>query len=97
MKTDNDNLESLNLNIEELLTEADELIKMINSDLIDNLKEEHLIEFEQHVQNLEKIKYEAQNGTEKSGTGVTESAASGAHEAIQDILKAMNGMTKYLS
>ncbi len=97
MKTNDDNLESLNLNIEELLAEADELIKMINSDVIKNMKEEHLIEFEQHAQNLEKIKYEAQNGTEKSGTGEIESAASGAHEAIQDILKAMNGMTKYLS
>ncbi|MBF0210148.1 MAG: hypothetical protein HQK68_04595 [Desulfamplus sp.] len=97
MKTNNDKLESLNLNIEELLAEADELIKMINSDAIKNMKEEHLIEFEQHAQNLEKIKYEAKNGTQKSETGETESVASGAHEAIQDIVKAMRGMTKYLS
>ena len=97
MKTNNDNLESLNLNIEQLLAEADELIKMINSDAIKNMKEEHLIEFEKCAQNLEKIKYEARNGIEKIGTGETESVASGAHEAIQDILKAMRDMTKYLS
>ncbi|MBF0233267.1 MAG: hypothetical protein HQK62_13150 [Desulfamplus sp.] len=104
MKTNNDNLESLNLNIEDLLAEAAELIKMINSDVIKNMKEEHQIEFEQHAQNLERIKYEiqnrtekTQNGTEKSGTEETESVASGAHEAIQDILEAMRGMTKYLS
>jgi hypothetical protein len=50
------NLESKN--IEQLMAEADELIRQINSDAIKDMEEEHRIQFEKHAQNLEKIKSE---------------------------------------
>ena len=85
--------------IQQLLAEADELIQKINSDFIKDMKEERLIEFEQHTQNLKKIKskVQSQSGIEKKGPWEPGSASEGTHEAIQEIVKAMRGLTKYLS
>ena len=85
------------LNIEQLLAEADELIQQINSDAIKDMQEEHLLQFEKHAQNLKKIKSEVQDKIEKKGTSELSSSAEGMHEAIQDIVKAMRDLTKYLS
>ena len=85
-------------NIEQLLAEADELIQQINSDVINDMQEDHRLQFEKHAQNLKKIKSEVQgNKIEKKGTSELSSSAEGMHEAIQDIVKAMQGLTKYLS
>jgi hypothetical protein len=84
-------------NIEQLLAEADELIKQINSDAINDMQEEHRLQFEKHAQNLKKIKSEVQGKIEKKGTSQISSSADGMHEAIQDIVKAMQELTKYLS
>jgi hypothetical protein len=81
------------LNIEQLLAEADELIQQIHSDAINDMQEEHLLQFEKHAQNLKKIKSEVQGKIEKKAN----SGAEGMHEAIQDIVKAMQDLTKYLS
>jgi len=89
------NLESKN--IEQLLAEADELIQQINSAAIKDLQEEHLLQFEKHAQNLKKIKSEVQGKIEKKGTSEISSSGEGMHEAIQDIVKAMRDLTKYLS
>lgn len=89
------NLESKN--IDQLLAEAEELIQKINSDAINDMEEEHRIQFEKHAQNLKKIKFEVQGKIEKKGTSEISSGAEGMHEAIQDIVKAMQGLTKYLS
>lgn len=80
-------------NIEQLLAEADELIQQINSDVTNDIKEEHRVQFEKHAQNLKKIKSVVQGKVEKKKS----SGADGIHEAIQDIVKAMQGLTKYLS
>ena len=85
------------MNIEQLLAEADELIQQINSDAIKDMEEEHRIQFEKHAQNLKKIKSEVQSKIEKKGTSEISSSADGIHEAIQDIVKAMRSLTKYLS
>ena len=42
--------------LEQLMTEADELIQQINSDVINDMEERHRLQFEIHAQNLEKIK-----------------------------------------
>jgi gas vesicle protein len=84
-------------NIEQLLAEADELIQQINSDVINDMQEEHRLQFEKHTQNLKKIKSEVQSRIEKKGTSDISSSADGMHEAIQDIVKAMQDLTKYLS
>ena len=89
------NLESKD--IEQLLAEADELFQQIDSDVIKYMKEEHRLQFEIHTQNLKKIKSEVQGKIEKKGTSEIGAGAEGMHEAIQDIVKAMQDLTKYLS
>jgi len=88
------NLESKN--IEQLLSEADELIQQINSDVIKDMEEEHRLQFEKHAQNLKKIKSEVQEMIEKKGTSEISSSADGMHEAIQDIVKSMKDLKNYL-
>ena len=85
------NLESIN--IEQLLAEADELIQQFNSDVINDMQEEHRLQVEKHAQDLKKIKSEVHGKIEKK----TNSGAEGMHEAIQDIVKAMRDLKKYLS
>jgi len=79
--------------IEQLMAEADELIRQINSDHINDMQAEHRLQFEKHAQNLKKIKSEVQGKIEKK----TNSGAEGMHEAILDIVKAMQNLTKYFS
>ena len=88
------NLESKN--IDQLLAEADELIRQINSDAVKDMEEEHRIQFEKHAQNLKKIKSEIHGKIEKKGTSEISSSADGMHEAIQDIVKSMTGLKNYL-
>jgi hypothetical protein len=83
-------------NIEQLLAEADELIRQINSDAIKDMEEEHRIQFEKHAQNLKKIKSEVHGKIEKKGTSEISSSADGMHEAIQDIVKSMKDLKNYL-
>jgi hypothetical protein len=83
-------------NIEQLLAEADELIRQINSDAIKDIEEEHRIQFEKHAQNLKKIKSQVQEKIEKKGTSEISSSADGMHEAIQDIVKSMKDLKNYL-
>ena len=77
--------------IEQIMAEADELVRQINADAIKEMEEEHRLEFEKHAQNFKRIKSEVQ---EKAGnTEISEitSSADGMHEAILDIVKAMKG------
>jgi hypothetical protein len=86
-----ENLEAKN--IEQLLVEADELVRQINSDVIRDMKEEHRLQFEKHAQNLEKIKSEVQDRIQKKEASDIGSGAEGMHEAILDIVKAMRDLT----
>ena len=76
-------------NIDQLMVEADELIKQINSDAIRHLKEEHRLQLEMHAQNLTKLRSEVQDRMGNSGSSEIGSGAEGIHEAIDDIVTAM--------
>lgn len=84
-------------NIEELMAEADELIRQINSNAIKDTEESHRLQFEEHTQNFKKIKSEVQGNTEKNGKSIISANVGGMHEAIQDIVKAMRNLTKHLT
>jgi hypothetical protein len=83
-------------NIEQLLAEADELIQQINFDAIDDMQEEHLLQFEKHAQSLKKIKSEVKGKIKKKGTSEISSSAEGMHEALQDIVRAMQDLKNNL-
>lgn len=76
-------------NIDQLLSEADELIEKINSEYLEDLEEEHRLRFEKHAQKLEELKSEVQTKIKEKGTMESFTSAEGIHEAILDIVKAM--------
>ena len=83
--------------MERLLAEADELVQRINSDVLNEMEEEYRLQFEIHARNLERIKSEVQDGIDKKKASKTDFGAEGIHEAILDIVKAMQELTKFLS
>ena len=83
--------------IERLIDEADELVQRINFDVLNELEEEHRLQFEIHAQKLEKIKSEVKGGSDKKKAWTAGSSAEGIHVAILDIVKAMQGFVKSLS
>ena len=83
--------------IEQLLAEADELVQKINSEYLEDLEEEHRVQFEKHAQKLQEIKSEVQAKPEEKGTIESFSSAEGMHEAILDIVKAMKDLAGHHS
>lgn len=78
--------------IEELLAEADELVQQVNSDVIMQLEEAHRLKIEKHALELKKIKSEVKAKIGKKKKSEKDSGAEGIHEAILDIMKAMQGL-----
>ena len=89
------NLESRN--IEQLLAEADELIQGINSDVLEEMDEERRLKCEMYLQYLNQFKSEVQGDMGKINSSKLGSGAEGVHEAILEIVKAMKGLTKFMS
>jgi hypothetical protein len=85
------------MSIEQLLVEADDLIRQIHSDAIKDMEEEDLLRFEKHAQYLKNARSDVQATIGKEKNDKMNSGAEGMHEAISDIVKAMRGMKKYLS
>ncbi len=81
--------------IDQLLAEADELIKQINADAIKDMQEEHRIQFEKHAQNLKRLRSEVQEKIDKKGAPESGSYSEGMHEAIDDIVTAMKNLGSY--
>jgi hypothetical protein len=81
--------------LEDLLAEADELTEQINSEFLEDLEDEHRLQFEKHTQRLQEIKAEVQTKTEDKGTIESFSSAEGMHEAVMDIVKAMKDLSAY--
>jgi hypothetical protein len=84
-------------NIEQLLTEADELIRQIKTDAIDDLQEEHRLQFEKHAQSLQKMKSKVSGKDGAKEISKSDSGAEGMHQAILDIVKAIHNFKKNLS
>jgi hypothetical protein len=74
--------------IDQLLAEADELIKQITSDAIRDMREEHRIQFEMHARNLKKLRAKAQEKAAAENGPYSE----GMHNAILDIVTAMKNL-----
>jgi hypothetical protein len=83
--------------IDELLAEADELVQKYTSEFLEDLEEEHRLQFEKHAQRLQELKSEVQAKTEDKGTIESFTTAEGMHQAVLDIVKAMKDLTSYFS
>lgn len=82
--------------IEQLMAEADELIRQINTDAVKDMQEEHRLQFEKHAQSLQEIKSKVLGKSGKKETSKSDSGAEGVHEAILDIVKAIHNFKKNL-
>jgi hypothetical protein len=84
-------------NLDQLMAEADELVQKFNSEYLEDLEEEHRLQFEEHTQKLKEFKADIQARTEEKGTTESFSSAEGIHEAILDIVKAMKDLASHHS
>jgi hypothetical protein len=80
----------------ELLAEAEELIRLINSDALQYMEDDIQLVFGKHVEKLEKIKSKVQVTSKGKKEPDISDSAEGMHAAIQDIVKAMQEMTHHL-
>ena len=78
--------------IEQLLSEADELIEQINSDAIKDMEEEHRIRFETYAQSLKRLRSEVQEKIAREGAPESGAYSEGMHKAILDIVMAMENL-----
>ena len=83
--------------IEQLLAEADDLLKQIDPELIEYMEEGRRLEFEQHAQSLKRLKSEVDDKIEKERASESGPYSEGMHEAMDDIVKAMKALASYLS
>lgn len=84
--------------IDSVLAEADELINKLESMVVDDIKEEHRIEFEKCCQQLKSSRSDVQKKiTEADGEKVASSYAEGFHEAYKEIVKAMKDLKSLLN
>ena len=81
--------------VEQLLAEADELVQKFNSEFTQDLAEEHRLQFENHAHRLQELKSKVQAKAEDKGTIESFSSAEGMHEAIHDIVKAMQDLAHH--
>jgi capsule polysaccharide export protein KpsE/RkpR len=78
--------------IDQLMAEADDLIRQINADALKDMEEAHRLEFEKHAQKLEKIKSGIQDKAEQKEIWEKTSGADGMHAAILDIVGAFQDL-----
>jgi hypothetical protein len=83
--------------IENILSEADELLNQLNSGLIEDMEETKRIQLEIHANELKKRRLEIQERMQKDKTSNAGSASEGIHKAIDDIVTAMKALTSYLT
>jgi hypothetical protein len=84
-------------NIDQLLVEADQLIKQIDSHVVKDLEEEHRVLFEKHAQSFKQLRSEVQEKIDKGETPDSGPYSEGMHKAIDDIVKAMKNLGSYFS
>jgi hypothetical protein len=83
--------------IEQILAEADDLLQQIDPKIMEYMEEEQRAQLEQQAQNLKKLKSEVQEKIEGEEPSQISSYGEGMHEAMDDIVKAMKALAKYLS
>ncbi len=83
--------------IDQLLAEADELIRQIDADAVKEMAEEHRVQIEMHTRSLKKLRSDIQGKIAQEGTAESGSYYEGMHKAILDIISAVKNMGSYLS
>jgi len=83
--------------IEQILAEADILLKQIDPEIIEYMEDERRLQLEQHAESLKKLKSEVHDKIGNEETPESGSYSEGMHEAMDDIAKAMKALASHLS
>ena len=83
--------------IEYVLADADELLEKLNAKLLEDMEDTKRTELEIHINKVKERKLEILQAAKNKKYSERESSADGIHEAIDDIVKAMGVMKKYLT
>lgn len=83
--------------IDQLMAEADALVRQINTNFLKETEETHKIQFENYVQRLNSIKSTVEAKADKKAAPEGDQYGEGIHEAIADIVKAMKSLSGYFS
>jgi hypothetical protein len=83
--------------IEQILAEADKLLKQIDPEIIKDMDERRQAQLEEHAQRLKKLRSEVHDKIGKEEPSQNSSYSEGMHEAMDDIVKAMKDLASYLS
>ena len=82
--------------VQQLLAEADELMRVINSNNAADRQDEYFLQLEKHADQLKHIKSKVQTQDETPAAADLSSSSEGIHEAIVDIIDAMHDLKKKL-
>jgi hypothetical protein len=85
------------VNIEQTLADADELLQQINAEIVKDTDERRRAQFEEHAERLKKLKSGVEEKVLKEAKPENGSYGEGMHEAMDDIAKAMKELASYLS
>lgn len=83
--------------LEELLAEADELIRQFDTGFRKSLEDGPRLAFEEQVQKIGELKAQVQKQNDEKGKGEAGSFGEGIHEAVLDIVQAMKDLSRYFS
>jgi F0F1-type ATP synthase membrane subunit b/b' len=83
--------------IEQILAEAEDLLQQLDPEIIEYLEQEQRAQLEQQAQSLKRLRSELQDQIGQEGPPESSSYSEGVHEAVEDIVKAMKGLARYLS
>jgi hypothetical protein len=83
--------------INQLLAQADQLIRSIEAAEMVDIYEKNRIEIEKHAQRLKRLRFEVQEKIDQQEAPENGSYGEGIHEAIVDIMTAMKNLGVQLS
>ncbi len=82
--------------IDQVMAEADDLIRQIYSEKIEGMGAEQRTAYEQKVQRLEELKAVVREKSGKLSASDRQSVSEGIHDAIDDLVKAVNETAQQL-
>ena len=82
--------------IDQVMAEADDLIRQIYSEKIEGMGAEQRTAYEQKVQRLEELKAVVREKSGKLSASGRQSVSEGIHDAIDDLVKAVNETAQQL-
>jgi len=83
--------------IDQVMADAEELIQQLNTDFLNELKEEHRLQIEQVVQQIKRYQAEFKADAEKKEPSDLGYAPVGMNEAIREIKKSMKDLAHFLT